>query len=240
MPLKTKPVPARKSASDAAADERACEIVAELRRRGSKSTRDGMARYAIPSDRAFGVTVGTLKQMSKRIGRDHRLALALWETGWYEARMLAAFIDDPAQVSVSQMERWCRDFDSWAICDTVCFHLFDRTPEAWEMVGRWAQRRDEFGKRAAFALLWSLAAHDKEAAESKFLEGLGYIERAADDERNFVKKGVNMALRGVGRRGTKLHAEATKVATRLAASASAAARWVGSDALRELSRRKPS
>lgn len=201
---------------------------------GTKAIRDGMARYGIPSDHAFGVPVGSIQALAKRLGRSHALAAALWDTGWYEARMLASFVDEPERVTPAQMDRWCRDFDSWAICDTVCFHLFDRTPHAWRKVEPWSRRREEFAKRGAFALLACLALHDKRSADTPFVESLRLVARAATDERNFVKKGVNWALRAIGRRNPALHAAAVKVARRLAASSQAAARWVGKDALREL------
>jgi len=210
------------------------EIVAWLKRTGTQRNREGMARYAIPSDNAFGISVGTLRQYAKRLGRNHELAAALWDTGWYEARMLATFVENHADITPAQMDRWCRDFDSWAICDTACFGLFDRTPHAWKKVEQWAKRKPEFEKRAAYALLASLALHDKAAPDAVFLRLLPLIERGAADDRNFVKKGVNWALRGVGRRNPKLHAAAVQVAQRLAASTEAAPRWVGKDALRGL------
>ena len=150
--------------------------------------------------------------------------------------MLASIVDEPASVTSVQMDRWCRDFDNWAICDTACFHLFDRTPHAWRKVAQWSRRRDEFVKRAAFALLWALALHDKQSGDEAFLKCLPAVERAASDERNFVKKSVNMALRAIGRRNPALNAAAVMVARRLTASPQAAARWVGKDALRELTR----
>jgi 3-methyladenine DNA glycosylase AlkD len=205
-----------------------------LERKGTKRARDGMARYGLPSDTAFGVSVGTVQQLAKRLGRNHDLALALWDSGRYEARMLAAYIDDPARVTAAQMDRWCRDFDNWGICDTVCFVLFDRTPHAWRKVDQWSRRRDEFEKRAAFALLWGLTVHDKSAGEERFSHGLLLIERAAGDDRHFVKKAVNMALRAVGKRSPTLNSAAVTLAQRLSTSPEAAARWVGKDALREL------
>ena len=211
-------------------------VVASLKRRATKGVRDGMARYGIPSDRAFGVSVGALKKVAQGLGRNHALAAALWDTGWYEARMLAAFVDEPARVTPAQMDRWCRDFDNWAICDTVCFHLFDRTPHAWRKVAEWSALRDEFGRRAAFALLWGLTVHDKHADDERFAEALVLVERAATDERHFVKKAVNMALRAVGKRNARLKLAAVTVAKRLADSPQAAARWVGADARRELTR----
>jgi 3-methyladenine DNA glycosylase AlkD len=164
------------------------------------------------------------------------LAAALWQTGWYEARMMAAFVDEPDRVTAAQMDRWARDFDNWAICDTMCMHLFDRTPHAWRKVEQWSGRRDEFVKRAAFALLASIALHDKRAGDEPFLKSLALIERAASDERNFVKKGVSWALRGIGRRNPRLREEALDLARRLAASSDPAARWVGKDAVRDLTK----
>ena len=210
-------------------------VVAWLERNGSKRTRDGMARYAIPSDKAFGVPVGALKRHAKQLGRDHELAMALWETGWYEARMIAAFLGEPARLTAAEMDRWCRDFDNWAICDHACFHFFDRSPHAWRKVVAWSGRRGEFQKRAAFALLASLALHDKEAADEKFLRCLPLIERAAIDDRNFVKKGVSWALRLIGRRSLGLNDAALTLSRRLAPSSEAAAMWIGKGAVKELS-----
>src|SRR5687768_4540067 len=232
----TKDGPSPHPRGDADADADADAVVARLKRLGTQTTRDGMARYAIPSDKAFGVPVGVLKQLAKGLGRNHELALALWDTGWYEARMLAAFVGEPQRVTPAQMDRWRRDFDNWAVCDHACFHLFDRTPHAWLKVEQWAGLPDEFGKRAAFELLWGLTVHDKQAGDEQFAKGLLLIERAAADERNFVKKAVNMALRATGKRNSALRAAAVATARRLAASPDAAARWVGKDALRELDR----
>ena len=161
-PTRAKPVQKRAAAKRArpSLDADVKSAVAWLERHATKRTRDGMARYGLPSNNAFGVSVADIRVLAKQVGRNHDLALALWKTGWYEARMLTAFIDDPARVSSAQMDRWCRDFDNWGICDTLCFHLFDRTPHAWVKVARWADRREEFVKRAAFALLASLALHD--------------------------------------------------------------------------------
>ena len=193
-----------------------------------------MARYGIPSDNASGVSVVDIRLLAKRLGRDHELALALWDTGSYEARMLTPFIDEPARVTPAQMERWCRDFDSWAIGDALCFHLFDKTPHAWPKIAKWSGRREEFVKRAAFALLASLALHDKAAADAPFIKSFALIERAATDDRNFVKKAVSWALRGIGKRNPALNAAAIKLARRLAESPHSPARWIGKDALRDL------
>src|SRR5262245_16013610 len=163
------------SGAEPPVEERAREVVAWLERTGTRETREGMARYAIPSDKAFGVPVGTLREHAKRLGRSHALAAALWDTGFYEARMLATFVDDPALVTPAQMDRWCLDFDSWAICDTACFHLFDRSPHAYRKVEEWSDRQEEFVKRAAFALLASLALHDKRADDQAFARCLPLV-----------------------------------------------------------------
>jgi 3-methyladenine DNA glycosylase AlkD len=193
-----------------------------------------LARFGITASKAFGVSVANIQRLAGRLGRNHELAAALWDTGWYEARLLTSFVDEPSRVTPAQMDRWCRDFDNWGICDTVCFHLFDRTPHAWGKVTEWSDKRDEFAKRAAFALLASLAGHDKEATDERFVEGLVLIERAATDDRNFVKKGVNWALRRIGGRNRALHAAALSVARRLSTAPEASARWIGSNALTDL------
>ena len=211
-------------------------VIRWLERRGSQKNRNGMARYGIVAPKAFGVSVSDLRTYAKTLGRDHALALALWKSGWYEARMLAAFVDEPARVTPAQMDAWARDFDNWAVCDHNCFHLFDKTPHAYGKVTKWARSREEFVKRAAFALVASLALHDKKADDLKFVTFLALIERAATDERNFVKKGVSWALRGIGHRGPKMKAAALDLARELAASDDPAARWVGKDAIRDLSR----
>ena len=212
------------------------EALAYLERRGTKKNRDGMARYAIVADKVFGVSVGDIRAYAKRTGQDHALALALWKTGWYEARMLAPFVDEPSRVTPAQMDRWARDFDNWAVCDHACFHLFDKTPHAYAKARLWAARKEEFVKRAAFALIASLALHDKKGPDAPFLRFLPLIERAATDERNFVKKGVSWALRGIGHRNPAMRAAALRSAERLAASGDRTARWVGKDALRDLNR----
>jgi 3-methyladenine DNA glycosylase AlkD len=212
--------------------------LAALKHKSSKSTLAGMTRFGIPSDNALGVTVADIRTLAKQLGRNHGLALALWKTGVYEARMLTAFVADPARVTPSQMERWCRDFDNWAICDTLCFHLFDRTPHAFAKVREWSDRRAEFEKRAAFALLASLAGHDKRSGDEPFVAALPLIERAAPDERNFVKKGVSWALRRIGGRSRALNVAATELAERLIISPDGAARWIGRDSLREITSSK--
>ena len=211
-------------------------ILAQLERRGSKKNRDGMAGYGIVAPKAFGVTVAALRAIGVRTGQDHPLALALWKTGWYEARMLTAFVGDPARLTVAQMDRWALDFDNWAICDALCFHLFDKSPHAFERIAAWSRRREEFVRRAAFALLAGVALHQKSAPDAPFLRALALASRAARDDRNFVKKGVSWGLRSVGHRNVKLHAATLALAGRLAASDHPTERWVGSDVIRDLSR----
>jgi 3-methyladenine DNA glycosylase AlkD len=211
-------------------------LVASLRRMGSRRNREGMARYAIPSERAFGVPMGKIQALARRLGPDHALAGELWKTGWHEARILAVYVDEPERVTPAQMDRWCRDFDNWAICDTVCFQLFDKTPHAFAKVAEWARRREEFVRRAAFGLLASLALHDEDAPDAAFLRCVPLCERAASDERNFVKKGVSWALRSMGRRSKALHRASTTLAKRLSGTADPARRWIGRDVLRDLER----
>jgi 3-methyladenine DNA glycosylase AlkD len=212
------------------------ESLAWLERKGTQRNRDGMAHFGIVANQAFGVSMESIHILSKKLGRDHELALALWDTEWYEARLLAAFVDEPARVTPAQMNRWARDFDNWGICDTLCFKLFDKTPHAWSRIDQWSKRREEFVKRAAFALLASVALHDKEAANEPFTKSFALIERESTDDRNFVKKGVSWALRSVGHRNAVLNREATRVAKRLAASDDATARWIGKDALKDITR----
>lgn len=216
--------------------------LAWLEKNSSRKIREEMLpRYGIDAPKSFGVSVANIRKLAKIVGRNHEFALALWETGWYEARMLASLVDEPERVTPAQMDKWCRDFDNWGICDTVCFHLFDRSPHAYRKVERWVKRRDEFVRRGAFALMASLALHDKSATDDKFIKWFPLIEEAANDERNFVKKGVSWALRAIGKRNAKLKAAAITLAERLATSQQRSARWVGKDALRDLTRSaKPS
>jgi 3-methyladenine DNA glycosylase AlkD len=207
-----------------------------LERNGTRKTLDGMARYGIPSTHAYGVTVGALKAYAKPIGKDHALALSLWKSGRYEARLLAGFIGDPGQLTTKQMDAWASQFDNWAVCDTICFHLFDRTELAWSRVPAWATARAEFKKRAAFALLWGLTVHDKTADDARFLGCLPLIERAAEDERDYVKKGVSMALRAIGKRNHGLRSAAIDLAERMIDSNRGAQAWIGRSSLRELAR----
>ncbi len=222
-------------------------ILDELRAMGSEKNRAGMARYGINVENAFGVSVYELRKLAKHLGRDHGLALALWATGNHEARLLACFVDDPAEVTEEQMEAWARDFDSWDLCDQATTSLFDLTRHAWTKAAEWARREEEWVIRGGFALMAGLAVHDKAASDRAFLKLLPVIERGAFDERNFVKKAVNWAVRNIGKRNRALHAAAVGCAERILAAANKradgarggdpstrAARWVATDALREL------
>lgn len=210
------------------------EVLGWLKKQGTRRAVKEMARYGIEAERAFGVPMGTLLSLRKRLGQDHALSLALWESGWYEARLLAALVGDPERVTRRQMNAWAAGFENWADCDTVCFKLFDRAPFAWEEARRWSASPRELVKRGGFVLMACLALHDKAASDKSFLAFLPLIEKGAHDERNFVKKGVSWALRAIGRRNLPLNAASLKVAKRLALSEEAACRWVGKDALREL------
>ena len=218
------------------ADLSSTDILEVLRRKGTRKTVAGMARYGIVAKRAFGVPMGQLKTLSKRLGKNHALAVELWDSGWYEARLLAALVGEPEKLTRRLMDQWARDFENWADCDTACFALFDRSPLAWERARQWSRSPKEFVKRGGFVLMACLALHDKTAPDKPFLGFLPLIEQGARDERNFVSKGVNWALRSIGRRNRTLKAASLKVAERLATASAPAPRWVGKDAARQLRR----
>lgn len=214
------------------------EVLTWLERHGSRRGLEGLARYGIVAKHAFGVPMAKLLQLKKQVGVDQHLSLELWQTGCYEARLFAALIGDPQLVTRRQMDAWAKSFENWADCDTACFHLFDKVQDALAKVPQWAKSKQEFVKRGAFALLASVALHDKRAADAVFVALLPVAERAAGDERNFVKKGVSWALRGIGRRNGKLRAAVMALAGRLAKSEEAPRRWVGNDVSRDLGRVK--
>jgi 3-methyladenine DNA glycosylase AlkD len=216
----------------ASARTRARAIVAELRSLGDPAAREGQARFGIQTRRAFGISVAKLRAIARRKGRDHGLAQALWASGFHEARLLAAFVDEPVAVTEEQMEAWAAEFDSWDLVDQCCSNLFDRTPWAYPKAAEWAGREEEFVKRAGFALMAALAVHDKVAPDERFLPFLALVEREAGDPRNFVKKAVNWALRQIGKRSLALNRAAVQTALRI--QAAGRGRWVASDALREL------
>jgi 3-methyladenine DNA glycosylase AlkD len=205
-----------------------------LERKSTAHDCANLARFGITATRPYGVSMANVRVLTKELGKNHELAEALWATDRYEARMLACLVDEPERVTPAQMDRWCRDFDNWGITDTACFCLFDRVPAAWDRIVPWSRLQPEHSRRAAFALLASLALHDKQASDARFRAGLKLVEAGAKDERNFVKKGVLWALRGIGMRNAALHAAALETARRLAASSDPTARWVGKTGLREL------
>jgi len=198
-----------------------------------------MTRYGIPNDRALGIPMRELKKQAKTIGPSHDLAGQLWETGLYEARTLAALVDEPDKVSSEQMDDWACDFDSWAICDTVCFHLFDRTAFAWDKVTDWSRAEEEFVKRASFALLWALALHDRAATDERFTEALRVVEESPPDDRPLVNKAADMALRAVARRSAPLRRSTSETAERMARSGDKGRAWIGRHTLRELAKQAP-
>ena len=209
-------------------------ILAHLHNLANAENVAGMARFGINPQGTLGISIYTLRPLAKKIGKDHGLAGELWASGIHEARLLAAFIDDPAQVTAEQMDAWAAEFDSWDVCDQVCCDLFYRSPFAWERAVEWSGREEEFVKRGAFALMAGLAWHDKTAADAQFEPFLALIGREAYDARNYVKKAVNWALRNIGKRNLGLHARAIEIAQQIALQPSRSARWIAADALREL------
>jgi 3-methyladenine DNA glycosylase AlkD len=208
----------------------------------------GMARFGINPKNTLGVSMPVLRKMARTLRKDgsrggdpsldrHILALGLWRSGIHEARVLAALIADPARMDARTTERWVRQVDSWDVCDQLCLNLFDRMKGARARALKWSRRRETFVKRAGFALMAVLAVHDKEAPDASFLPFLKAVERESGDGRNFVKKAVNWALRQVGKRNARLGRRALALARRLKASPVTPARWIGSDASRELNGR---
>ncbi|MBI5021315.1 MAG: DNA alkylation repair protein [Ignavibacteriales bacterium] len=210
------------------------QILSRLKFLGDPKNVAGMARYGIVAKDAFGVSAPDLRLIAKEIGYHHELARKLWSTEILDARILAAFIDDPKLVTEKQMEAWVKDFDNWAICDGICIHLFRKTPYAWKKAKEWSKRKEEFVKRAGFTLFATLAVHDKHADDKKFIQLLPIIKRESTDERNGVKKAVNWALRQIGKRNLALNKAAIQTAKEIKKTDSPAARWIASNALREL------
>ncbi|MDE1810480.1 MAG: DNA alkylation repair protein [Candidatus Micrarchaeota archaeon] len=210
------------------------QIVAELRRLAKPEVKESMATFGIDTASALGVSVPELRKLSRRIGISHELALSMWATGIHEARLLATMIDDPALVTGRQMEVWVRDINSWDVCDSLCGNLFDKTRSAYMKADEWSRRDREFVKRAGFAMMAVLAVHDKEANDQQFINFLPLIEQNSDDERNFVKKGVSWALRNIGKRNMALNEKALRTAEKIGAKESPSAKWIASDAIREL------
>jgi 3-methyladenine DNA glycosylase AlkD len=211
------------------------EVISELRSRANVADLEGMARFGIATKGALGgSSVPYLRWLAKQLGKDHQLAAELWASGIHEARILAAMVDEPAAVTKEQMEAWAAEFDSWDVVDGVCGSLFDKTPFAYGKAVEWSSRQEEFVKRAGFSLMAMLAVHDKNAPDEAFERFLPIIEREAGDRRNFVRKAVNWALRQIGKRNRALNAKAIAAAERIQASDVRSAKWVASDALREL------
>jgi 3-methyladenine DNA glycosylase AlkD len=210
------------------------QVVDRLRSIGDPKAVEGTARFGIQSRNSFGVSVPELRTLAREVGRDHLLALKLWETGLHDSRLLATMTDDPRQVTVAQMEKWVRDFDSWDVVDGCCGNLFDKTPFAVSKAMEWCRRKAEYEKRAGFVLMAELAVHDKNATDQVFLDFLPLIISGVSDERNFVKKAVNWALRQIGKRNPKLNRAAVSTALKIQKMEAGSAKWVASDALREL------
>ena len=210
------------------------ETLEKLKTEARPDQLEGMTRYGMVADRRLGVSVPNMRKTAKELGKDHKLALELWKTGIPEARIVAAMVDEPQKLTESQMEEWVRDVNSWDVCDQVCMNLFEKTPLAWKKILDWAEREEEFVKRTAFALIACLAWHDKEVEDEKFIKLFPVIRRGATDERNFVKKAVNWALRNIGKRNPNLNKAAIKAAKEIQRIDSKASRWIASDAIREL------
>ena len=210
------------------------EVLKKLQAKARPDQLEGMARYGIVAERRLGVSVPDIRKIAKELRRDHKLALELWKKGIPEARILAAMIDEPENLTEKQMEDWVKDINSWDVCDQVCMNLFEKTPLAWKKILDWAEREEEFVKRTAFALIACLAWHNKEAEDEKFTELFPVIRRGAMDERNFVKKAVNWALRNIGKRNPNLNKAAIGAAKEIQRIDSKASRWIASDAIREL------
>lgn len=210
------------------------EVVTTLRAIADPARREGMARFGIRTEDALGVTVTELRSLARTLGRDHDLAAALWNTGIHEARILATMVDEPARVTEAQMDSWVRGFDSWDLCDQACGNLFDRTPHLFRRMRAWSRRDEEFVRRAAFALMAWAAVHRKDLPDERFERLLPFAERAAGDDRVYVKKAVSWAVRQIGKRSPGLHAAAIGTAERIGGQDTRSSRWIASDVLREL------
>ena len=210
------------------------EVLKDLKSRVKPENVEGMARFGITEGKRLGISMPELRKMGKTIGKNHALALKLWATGIPDAMILAALTDDPAEVTEEQAEDWIRDIGSWDVCDQVCMNLFEKTPLAWMKILDWSEREEEFVKRTAFALIACLAWHNKEAEDERFIDLFPVIKRGATDERNFVKKAVSWALRNIGKRNPKLNKAATEAAREIQQIDSKTARWIASNAIREL------
>ena len=210
------------------------DVLDRLQSKAKPEQLEGMAKYGMTVEKRLGVSVPDMRKLAKEVGRDHKLALDLWRIGIAEARILAGMVGDPAKLTDEQMEEWVKDINSWDVCDQVCMNLFEKNQLAWQKIIDWSEREEEFVKRTAFSLMACLAWHDKKASDEKFIELLNVITRAATDERNFVKKAVNWALRNIGKRNLNLNKAAINTAKEIQRLDSKAARWIAADAIREL------
>jgi 3-methyladenine DNA glycosylase AlkD len=206
----------------------------KLKTHGSRENIEGMARFGITTERRLGVSVPEMRRIARECGKDHPLSIRLWNSGIPEARIVASMIADPSEMTAAEMDRWVSEFDSWDVCDQVCMNLFERTPFAGKKIRQWSRREEEFVRRAAYALIACLAWHDKDAPDVVFTGFLPIIKRGATDERNFVKKSVNWALRSIGKRNPRLNRAAVSTAKEISRLDSKSARWIGADAIREL------
>jgi len=214
------------------------KIIERLKSMGNPKNVEGMARYGINPKNNFGVSIYHLRPLAKKIGKNHELSLKLWKSGIHDARLLAVFIEDPEQVTKEQMDSWAKDFDSWDVCDQACTSLFDLTPHAWKKVFEWSERDEEFVKRAAFSIVAGLAVHDKEAGDEKFEQISPLIVKHSIDERNYVKKAVNWALRNIGKRNIELNTKMIILSKKIQKINSKSASWIANDAIRELTSEK--
>ncbi|MCX6012131.1 MAG: DNA alkylation repair protein [Chloroflexi bacterium] len=210
------------------------EVLIKLHNLSDPEAVKGMARFGIDPDNTYGVSIPNLRQIAKDIGKQHTLAQQLWNSGIHEARILAGMIDDPLLVTEAQMDKWAIDFNSWDVCDQCCMNLFEDTCFAYKKAIDWSSMEKEFVKRAGFTMMARLAVSDKKAPDEKFVQFLPVIEREAIDERNYVKKAVNWALRQIGKRNIDLNKLAIETANSMLQMDSKSARWIASDALREL------
>ena len=214
------------------------EVINKMKSLENPKNVEGMARYGINPKNNLGISIYNLRSIAKEIGKDHDLALKLWESGIHDARLLACFVDIPSNITGEQMDSWAKDFDSWDICDQACTSLFDLTPLAWTKIFEWAERNEEFVKRGAFSLIAGLSVHDKNADDKKFERLLPLIKKNSTDERNYVKKSVNWALRNIGKRNITLNRKAIKIAEEIKKIDNSTARWIANDAIRELTSEK--
>ena len=197
-----------------------------------------MARFGINPGNAFGVSITVLQKMAREIGRDHALAEKLWASAVREARVVACYVEQPEMVTEAQMERWAQDFNSWDICDVCCSYLLDKTEWAYAKAVEWTSRQEEFVKRAGFVLMAALSVHDKRASDEDFVKFLPFLVKGSSDDRNYVKKAVNWALRQIGKRNLALNKLAVETAQEIKQLNLRSARWIASDALRELTSQK--